>query len=686
MFNNMKRFFQICLIIFYTFIKVEINAQVKYGLTDSQIAEMQKNADEVVKNFYSSLSSIGVLSSDSNNIIDVKKIRSDVLKSFENEKVNVFNDLIDSGSTYMEIERYLTTLSSVYCTFPGDIIAENFQKSTVFIKDSSFYVVKVSFLLTQKGMSISKTPIYKRNTLDVFLKYSIKNNIYDAPLIYFIMPSSSKESQYGMTEVDIVRESSLSSNAAQISELQTRINNSTEMMNKMKAETDLIKNNYEKMLNNLNDKEYKLQMLESQLKVNENLINQKMDELKEKEDEINIKTRQLNKQKEDNIRQLKQIEDKDNEIKRKDEEFENKLKSIEINQFSSRNVMEFGFGFNSNIGTIESNINGIINNEIDYSSQIRAMIGHRFDFRKNNSRKAKMYRGSVIGVFMSYTLNSSKNIKQTVSNQNFPLNIEQQLPIYNRSLDVEVGFVFNELLRISGGIGNMNGYMYNVATTALKIPFGKYLNCEIGSSFLFGKDYKKTQINPYISLFYQLNDKIAMHKKDFNSSQLCTFQFSNNILFNAMTQNSMANPDNAYSYASDLYWGFNLSSNYNLGFIGTVGNFNKGFTNEILSNYRIEYDTLMSNYNPYFHVNLGMYFNNKIKFSYGIGKLFIDNTKAIQFHSITLGGSFLIFKKIKTLRFNIDLSSKFLNNDMEKILFSFSSGISFRFPAFRYGN
>jgi hypothetical protein len=635
------------------------------GLTTTQIEEMKENAKKVALNVYASINLIANLSPDPSNNNDISQIRTDLISFFEGKKVQVYNDLIE-GSKYKDIESYLTSIASVFSKYPGEIsIGQNVQVSNVYYDDKGFYVVIVSAIVSVEGLDNNKRSIDKKNSLSIFLKFPVTNNVYETPKIYWIMDTrDDKREQF--SSVEIVQNSSVSSNTAQISELQTRLNQSQDIMNRMKQETERIKKEYETKIANLQTEEERLLRMEKRLTNSEVLINQQQTDLQKKQDEIDRQRKLINEQ---------QIAL--NKEKQKVESTKKKVDSDRYNQYNLRRVFDIGMGVGYNQGTISDNINGVNAGMLDLSPQLRAMLGYRFDMRLNTRRESKLNRGSVMGVFLNYSLNSTNNIIQTIDLQGLSIPDDRKESIFNRSLDIEFGFLFRELYRLSAGFGSMNGYRYYISTMGFKIPFGRSVTWEFGTSVLFGQDYVNAQINPYTSLSFQLNDKIASSYKNDHFEEVSVVRFSSDLLY-------------AYNHEADyseiqpnmnFYWGIKTSDVYNLGLAVGAGNFSGKFTEALVKSHSLVYDSIFTNYNPYFHVDLGMYFHEKYRFSMGGGRLFLENKEAVPLYSFSLGASYNLYNRL--VLWNFDVSAKYFDGNFNKHIFTASTGLCFRFDVFR---
>lgn len=640
-------------------------AQNSNGLTKAQITEMQKTSIDVVDNYYELLGLISMQSADRNNVSDVKQFKIGVIEYFENDKVDVLNNLIEGGSKKMNIRLYLNTISTIFSLSPGKIESNNSNASTVYQGDG-FYIVKVSSLVKISGKNTDNNIVNSLEQLDTYLKFEINGKSYNSPKIYGIIKSQDESKK--LKPVEVIQSNYMTSNSEETIKLKKQLAESKKLQETQKAELLRIQSEWNKKQQKLNSKEENITIKEKEIQDAKKLVISIMDINKKKQDEI------------DN--QKREIEHKEKELSQVRKSIENDKENL----YSMRLVMDFGMGAYFNSRTIEDRFNNVNNITFDVSPQINAMIGYRFDLNIGNNIKSKINRGNVFGAFVTYGLNSTDFIESTITDQNLNISNDRQEKIYNRTLDAEIGFIFRELFRLSGGVGSMNGYRYNIVTTSLQIPISKKFIWGIGSSYLFGQDFRTPQIRPYTTFSIQFNDKPASRKlKGKDLKGRFYVQFTPELVYNIFSSsNSKLAFNQLISTQSNLFAGVRLGVKSSLGIYGTIGNNNNFVTHEVLNMVDTSSYIINNAYNPYYNLSLGFNAWGLMRISYGYGKYtFSNDVVDIPYQSFTIGGSINIIPKKDVLRFNVDFSTKIIDNSLNSIIFGISSGISLRFNAGR---
>jgi len=178
------------------------------ALNKDIITTLQSKSLEVVKNYYVNLTEI--FEGYSNNSEDVDAFQAHCLTFFDNNKTQVYNDLIIGGSRYMEINRYLSSVSTVFGKYPGKINMQG--KTTVsdifYHKKNKHYTLKITYKINISGKNNDNEYISKNNLLVAYLKIIKNGNNFSTPKIYWIMKESEADDA-NLIKVEIAKENLL---------------------------------------------------------------------------------------------------------------------------------------------------------------------------------------------------------------------------------------------------------------------------------------------------------------------------------------------------------------------------------------------------------------------------------------------------------------------------------------------
>jgi hypothetical protein len=219
-----------------------------------------------------------------------------------------------------------------------------------------------------------------------------------------------------------------------------------------------------------------------------------------------------------------------------------------------------------------------------------------------------------------------------------------------------------------------------VATTAFQIPVGKRFVWELGSSYMFGQDFQKSQIRPFTSFSIQINDKTAKKMKDQDNVGRFYVQFTPEMVWSQFTSGGdKLLIGQSLGAQTSLFTGVRVGEKSTIGFFGSIGSNNKDVTQKIVDLYTNSTDTINTSYNPYHAIAFGAYvFQGKMRISYGMGALTYNEGKnSIPYQSFTIGASLPIYKDM--VRLNLDVSTKMIDNSFDNIMFGIIPGISLRY-------
>jgi len=664
-------------------------AQNNIGLTKQQVEDLQTKSSELVKNYYSYLNNMfGLIS---NSPKDAEAFNSFALECFENNETPVFNDLISGGSQYMEVRRYLNSISTVFGKYPGEINIQNEVKASdiFYHSKNNHYTIKITYQVELSGRNNDKKYISKINMLIAYVKIPIANDEYETPQIYWIMKENEADDA-GLKMVDIVSKEMMVINQQKNAEYEEQINESKSKINKLQSKLSEYINKEKEIISREKSVERAEAKIASQQLVIEDQkssIIKKQSEIENQKRDLQLKEKQITEQKEELNQKENEIKKKQSKIISQNNTLKNYEKSLNIkkgNMYNYRRILSIGLGTNQYLGTIENIFNNNINNTRSFNPQMRVMIGYRYDFQKNRTG-TNINRGNIFALFGTYTFNRPSTISQLIETNNLNIDANRQEPEYNRSLDFEAGWIFREFFRISGGIGGLNGYKYNIGTLSFHIPVTHYGTIELGTNFLFERDFTSPQMFPFFNLALNFNDNNPQKDIIVKGKTHIVTEWGFSTTYNFITTYDETEYLDYLNYKTHLFMGINLSRDYNpnyyLGFWGNLGNFNKNFTQKLLSLYpnnleSISYD---NNFNPYFHLDIGTYLNKNqgFKISYGYGYFFPSNNTKMPLHNLTIGSSFNIADDL--VRLNLELSDKILNNDFTIHIPSISAGLSMRF-------
>jgi hypothetical protein len=668
--KNVKLRFILPLLVI-SFINLQLHGQ--NGLTQTQVENIQNDVEDIILNYYTNLNTIAIYAN--KNSDDAKLFINSTLQFFENNNVEIFNDLIKGGSEYIEVSRYLNTIITTFSKYPGTIeINGDIDISSVYWSEiDNHFVVKANFVSEIHGDDIDGNYINENNMLVVYFKLPLIHNTYGNPSIYWIM-NESKSSNKGLVLVDIVNDEQVSENVGEKLKLEKQLQESKATTDSLSDEIEQIRKEYDEKFNEIENREKQIQRLEREIESKNKLVNDQLLSIRKKENEIDSQKKKLEKQEE-------QIAQKNTQLKQFEKKLDRTEKDIgkeKENLYSYRRVLSLGIGANQGVGTFNDICNASLNDITVFNPQLRGMVGYRFDFRQGKL-KSKINRGHIIAGFLTYTYNKPQTILNTIDAQELGIPVERQEPVFNRTLELEAGIVLNEFLRLSGGIGGINGYRYNVATTAFHIPITRFGYVEFGSSFLFSRDFKQPQMHPYASVSFQFNDNRAKRVAKSSSFYRLVTELGGGLTYDFISGYDDINYEIYLNYKTHLHFGYKFKDNTSLGFWGNAGNYNQEFTQQFMGLFPDTYasDTTYTNYNPYFHVDFGTCVKGKYRISLGYGFLYPGEQKEMPIYRLTLGTNFNIYRDI--VRINLEISDKVFNNDFQKQMFSVSMGINLKF-------
>ena len=664
------------IIYIWLFLVVSVWCSKSYGqtgLTSGQVDEIKANINEIVRNYYSNLNSIAAFASKNSN--EASLFVNSTLQFFNSNDVEVFNDLIDGGSEYMEISQYLHTIITTFSKHPGNIeINGDVEISEVYwSKTDEHYVVKATIISQVQGDNTKGDYISNNNMLVVYFKIATQHNTYGQPSIYWIMHES-KSSNKGLISIDIVDSEQVFVNTGEKIKLEKQLQESKAATDSLSDEIDQIRKEYQEKFNEIEQRERRIQRLEKEIESKNKLANDQLQSISRKENEIERQKKKLEKQEDEIAQKNAQLKQFENKLERTEKSIGDEKKNL----YNYRRVLSLGIGMNQNAGTFNNICNANFNDFTVFNPQLRGMVGYRFDFRESKLN-AKINRGHILAGFITYSFNKPQTITYTLQDQDLPIADDRQEPVYNRTLEIEAGLVLHEFLRLSGGIGGINGYKYNVATAAFHIPITRFGYIELGSSFLFSRDFKQPQMHPYASVSFEFNDNRAKSTAKKSSRSKLVTEWTTGISYDFISGYDDSEFMNYINFKNQVYFGYEIGDTTFLGFWGNAGNFNREFIKQLMNLYPEDYanETSYTNYNPYFHVDFGVYLKEIYRISYGYGYLYPGIQPPMPIHCLTVGANFPLYKDL--VRMHIDLSDKLLNNDFQKHMFSVSMGMVLRF-------
>lgn len=636
------------------------------NIGQSEASVMKKNAKETVEQFLGTIGTISFLS-----LNESKLVIEDLKRLFERSSTRVHNNLLSGGSDDYDIDTYLR---NIHAWYPNglDVTYEIAKVSDIFVSQAfNGYFVKV--IADVKTTGTDNKGNYQNNTkkLDFYLKYFLRSNFIDPnPKIYNV--SKNQNNEYQFVKAQIVSEGNASS-LIDIDAYEEYIEEKDEFAKRRQDLDDAIISAHKAQENAESEAIKALEARRAAEREKEKYINKRQ----EADNIINDYKRAKEKTDEERQEYIK---------KQKIAEEQERLAKLERMRTKTKKfAINIGGGMYTHMGTLPDLANKIdaTGDENLSAPYINLMLGLRFDFPGfdaiRNFDKKKYLKGNIFGLFGRYGINNQSIVDYNISQQMLSIDPARIDAVYNPYIEVEAGFLFMEVFRISSGFGRTNVFGYYVSSAGLNLNIGR-IKIDGGLSALYGNSFVKTSLRPYVGAAFQFNDserkKIRYQERDgllvFGAGYERTYYYFEGVdkFFTDQQITSLL--------------GIKLGSGFKRQIMGVFASYgfnrNDYATNILLTQQKNNELSANNEFNDFVNIEGGFLFNQSVRLSAGITNFnYINNvtllTSKMKTYSVTTGYH---VRFLRYFKLNLDIAL-LLNEEFKSPMYKASAGLSLMF-------